>query len=156
MEKLPHWSESLLYLPSSTTTTTVSSATPPLSAALYDRNYYPTTANSPYLEPPPLKLEAGPSLPPSRAREVEGGGGERSASDTEGIKAKIMSHPRYSNLVGAYLDCQKVGAPPEVVARLSDLARELDSRLSYRHKQLSDDPELDQFMALIPTPLSLC
>ncbi|RWW29330.1 hypothetical protein GW17_00006162 [Ensete ventricosum] len=107
MEKLPHWTESFLYLPSSTTTTTVSSATPPLSAALYDRNYYPATANSPYLKPPHLKLEAGSSLPPSQAREVEEGGGERSASDIEGIKAKIMSHPRYSNLIGAYLDCQK-------------------------------------------------
>ncbi|CAL9053404.1 unnamed protein product [Musa banksii] len=147
MEKPPYWTESLLHLPSSTTTTTVSSATPPLSAALYDRNYYPTTASSPYLKPPPLQIEASSSLPPSQAREVEGGGGgERSASDIEGIKAKIMSHPRYSNLLGAHLECQKVGAPPEVVARLSALARELDSRLSYRHKQPSDDPELDQFM----------
>jgi hypothetical protein len=34
--------------------------------------------------------------------------GEISPVDAETIKAKIMSHPQYSALVAAYLDCQKV------------------------------------------------
>jgi hypothetical protein len=33
---------------------------------------------------------------------------EISPVDAEIIKAKIMSHPQYSALVAAYLDCQKV------------------------------------------------
>ena len=33
---------------------------------------------------------------------------EISPVDAETIKAKIMSHPQYSALVAAYLDCQKV------------------------------------------------
>ncbi|XP_042449255.1 homeobox protein knotted-1-like 12 isoform X1 [Zingiber officinale] len=66
-------------------------------------------------------------------------------AEDAGVKAKIMSHPQYSALIAAYIDCQKVGAPPDVAARLSGLARELESRLSCRRK-VSDDPELDQFM----------
>ncbi|URE07813.1 homeobox protein [Musa troglodytarum] len=135
--------ESFLYLPSAATTTV--SAPPTLIAALYGRNSYPGTAKAPYLKHPPLRPEAGSSLQPSRVRAVEGG--EISASNTEDIKAKIMSHPQYSSLIGAYIDCQKVGAPPDVVARLSALAQELESPWSCRQEP-SSDPELDQFMAL--------
>lgn len=47
----------------------------------------------------------------------------------------------------------QVGAPPDVVAQLSELSRELlDSRLSRRRREGSDDPELDQFMAIICFP----
>ncbi|CAL9093556.1 unnamed protein product [Musa textilis] len=95
--------ESFLYLPSAATTTV--SAPPTLIAALYGRNSYPGTAKVPYLKHPPLRPEAGSSLQPSRVRAVEGG--EISASNTEDIKAKIMSHPQYSSLIGAYIDCQK-------------------------------------------------
>ncbi|URE07812.1 homeobox protein [Musa troglodytarum] len=133
--------ESFLYLPSAATTTV--SAPPTLIAALYGRNSYPGTAKAPYLKHPPLRPEAGSSLQPSRVRAVEGG--EISASNTEDIKAKIMSHPQYSSLIGAYIDCQKVGAPPDVVARLSALAQELESPWSCRQEP-SSDPELDQFM----------
>lgn len=31
-----------------------------------------------------------------------------SSDDVEAIKAKIVAHPRYSNLLEAYMDCQKV------------------------------------------------
>ncbi|XP_018682022.1 homeobox protein rough sheath 1 isoform X1 [Musa acuminata AAA Group] len=147
MEELSHFGggstsrESFLYLPSAATTT--GSAPPPLIAASYGRNSYPGTAKLPYLKHPPLRPEAGSSRQPSRVRAVEGG--EISASNTEDIKAKIMSHPQYSSLIGAYIDCQKVGAPPDVVARLSALAQELESPWSCRQEP-SSDPELDQFM----------
>lgn len=39
--------------------------------------------------------------------------GSESSSEVEAIKAKIIAHPQYSNLLEAYMDCQKVGAPPE-------------------------------------------
>ncbi|RWW65458.1 hypothetical protein BHE74_00027238 [Ensete ventricosum] len=71
-----------------------------------------------------------------------------------------MSHPRYSTLLGAFVDCQKVGAPPEVVERLSAITHALASRPSF-HSGSYPDPELDQFMVLIippppsPPPLSL-
>ncbi|CAN6291719.1 unnamed protein product [Urochloa humidicola] len=75
---------------------------------------------------------------------------EISPVDAETIKAKIMSHPQYSALVTAYLDCQKVGAPPDVSDRLSAMAAKLDAqpKPSRRRHQPSSaaDPELDQFM----------
>ncbi|KAG6484347.1 hypothetical protein ZIOFF_052862 [Zingiber officinale] len=124
----------LFYLPSTAPTSS------PAAAAFYGRegdhnghhnnNYYPDAA---YLHRPP-------SAAPSQ--------GEISAvAEDSGVKAKIMSHPQYSALIAAYIDCQKVGAPPDVAARLSGLSRELESRLSCR-RETSDDPELDQFMAL--------
>ncbi|RWR73982.1 homeobox protein knotted-1-like protein 2 [Cinnamomum micranthum f. kanehirae] len=74
--------------------------------------------------------------------------GNGSSNEVDAIKAKIINHPQYCNLLEAYMDCQKVGAPPEVVARLAAIGRELESRqraaLSCRDS--STDPELDQFM----------
>ena len=35
-------------------------------------------------------------------------GGSQSSSEVEAIKAKIIAHPQYSNLLEAFLDCQKV------------------------------------------------
>ncbi|TVU44812.1 hypothetical protein EJB05_04271 [Eragrostis curvula] len=73
--------------------------------------------------------------------------GEISPADAETIKAKIMSHPQYSALLTAYLDCQKVGAPPDVSDRLSAVAAKLDAwPWQYRRRPTLDDPELDQFM----------
>ncbi|CAL9160094.1 unnamed protein product [Musa hybrid cultivar] len=75
-------------------------------------------------------------------------------SDVDAIKAKIVSHPQYSSLLAAYIDCQKarppllVGAPPEVVARLSVVAQELEmrQRANFICRDSPTDPELDQFM----------
>ncbi|KAK4779985.1 hypothetical protein SAY87_016091 [Trapa incisa] len=76
--------------------------------------------------------------------------------DAEGVlKAKIKSHPAYPRLLQAYIDCQKVGAPPEIANLLGDIQRENDCT----RKQLSEasavpacsleaDPELDQFMEI--------
>ena len=35
-------------------------------------------------------------------------GGSQSSTEVEAIKAKIIAHPQYSNLLEAYMDCQKV------------------------------------------------
>ncbi|XP_031247441.1 homeobox protein knotted-1-like 2 isoform X1 [Pistacia vera] len=74
--------------------------------------------------------------------------GSESSNEAEAIKAKIIAHPQYSNLLEAYMDCQKVGAPPEVVARLSAARQEFESRQrsSSSSRDTSKDPELDQFM----------
>ncbi|XP_065847323.1 homeobox protein knotted-1-like 1 [Euphorbia lathyris] len=71
-----------------------------------------------------------------------------SSNEVEAIKAKIIAHPQYSNLLEAYMDCQKVGAPPEIVARLAAARQEFESkqRSSLNSRDNSKDPELDQFM----------
>ncbi|KAK6130802.1 hypothetical protein DH2020_035467 [Rehmannia glutinosa] len=70
------------------------------------------------------------------------------AGDVDAIKAKIIAHPQYSNLLEAYMDCQKVGAPPEVVARLTEVRQEFEARqrATAARDHDSKDPELDQFM----------
>ncbi|XP_062098227.1 homeobox protein knotted-1-like 2 [Humulus lupulus] len=72
----------------------------------------------------------------------------RSNKEVETIKAKIIAHPQYSNLLEAYMDCQKVGAPPEVVARLGAARQDFESRQRslVSSRETSKDPELDQFM----------
>ncbi|KAI4295152.1 hypothetical protein MLD38_040587 [Melastoma candidum] len=41
-------------------------------------------------------------------------------SSFSAVKAKIMSHPLYRRLLASYVNCQKVGAPPEVAAKLDE------------------------------------
>lgn len=64
------------------------------------------------------------------------------------MKAKIASHPHYPRLLQAYIDCQKVGAPPEIAELLEEIRREND--LCYKRDVVSTcfgaDPELDHFM----------
>lgn len=63
------------------------------------------------------------------------------------IKAKIASHPRYPTLLQAYIDCKKVGAPPEIASLLDECRQEQDV---YGNETVSTclaaDPELDEFM----------
>lgn len=69
--------------------------------------------------------------------------------EVDAIKAKIISHPQYTNLLEAYLACQKVGAPPEVAARLAAAQQEFEARQRASFSTCRDpskDPELDQFM----------
>lgn len=116
--------------------------------------------------------EKAPAAAPFRAPEHCGKSSyNRRSSDT--IKAKIMSHPLYPALLGAFIDCRKVraiqiwhetacillpcrflfchflcpkvGAPPEVVGRLSSLVDELRPNSDGMQEQPAD-PELDQFM----------
>ncbi|XP_049933036.1 homeotic protein knotted-1-like [Nymphaea colorata] len=74
--------------------------------------------------------------------------GTSNGRDIEAIKAKIIAHPQYSSLLEAYMDCQKIGAPPEVVDRLSAISQEFEQRhrSSIREAISGSDPELDQFM----------
>ncbi|KAJ6828906.1 homeobox protein knotted-1-like LET6 [Iris pallida] len=65
------------------------------------------------------------------------------------IKSKIMSHPHFSRLLSAYINCQKVGAPPEVVSRLERAAEStlmIGRASSSSSSSSSSDPALDQFM----------
>ncbi|KAL8532676.1 hypothetical protein ACS0TY_009041 [Phlomoides rotata] len=65
------------------------------------------------------------------------------------IKAKIASHPSYPKLLRAYIDCQKVGAPPEIACLLDEIRREKEKDVR-RHDAVSvcfgRDPQLDEFM----------
>ncbi|XP_010686777.1 homeobox protein SHOOT MERISTEMLESS isoform X4 [Beta vulgaris subsp. vulgaris] len=72
-----------------------------------------------------------------------------SSSSTGNIKAKIMSHPHYPRLLSAYVSCQKVGAPPEVVARLEEAETMAMSHGGGGRSgggYIGEDPALDQFM----------
>ncbi|KAL2903278.1 Homeobox protein knotted-1-like 6 [Bienertia sinuspersici] len=63
------------------------------------------------------------------------------------IKAKIASHPHYPRLLQSYIDCHKVGAPPEIANILEEIKQESDMyRQGGRRTCLGADPELDEFM----------
>ncbi|KMS97398.1 hypothetical protein BVRB_6g155470 [Beta vulgaris subsp. vulgaris] len=65
------------------------------------------------------------------------------------IKAKIASHPHYPRLLQAYIDCHKVGAPPEIANILEEIKQENDMyRRDFGSLRtcLGTDPELDEFM----------
>lgn len=63
------------------------------------------------------------------------------------IKARIASHPCYPRLLQAYIDCQKVGAPPEIASLLDEIRRENDTcKRDVVSTYLGADPELDEFM----------
>nr|AWU46637.1 class 1 KNOX protein [Cyrtomium guizhouense] len=68
----------------------------------------------------------------------------------DSIKDKIRAHPEYHKLVTAYINCRKVGAPPDVARRLEELSREYDNPhllSAIVCKAAADpDPELDHFM----------
>ncbi|KAK3034055.1 hypothetical protein RJ639_034280, partial [Escallonia herrerae] len=60
------------------------------------------------------------------------------------IKAQIASHPLYPKLVSAYVQCRKVGAPPEMATLLEEIGKQ--SHPIRARSQLGADPELDDFM----------
>ncbi|KAF3787858.1 Homeotic protein knotted-1 [Nymphaea thermarum] len=86
--------------------------------------------------------------PGGQQERQEGGGEPDNSKETDAIKAKIIAHPQYSSLLEAYMDCQKIGAPPQVADRLSAIRRELEQRQrsSASGSVSGSDPELDQFM----------
>ncbi|KAJ8623358.1 hypothetical protein MRB53_031887 [Persea americana] len=60
------------------------------------------------------------------------------------IKAQIASHPKYPSLVSAYIECRKVGAPPEMATLLEEIGREnLPNPVC---TEIGTDLELDEFM----------
>ncbi|PKA50654.1 Homeobox protein knotted-1-like LET6 [Apostasia shenzhenica] len=93
----------------------------------------PATGSNPiFFPPPPAAAAAGVDF------------------DASVIKAKIMSHPYYPRLLSAYVNCHKVGAPPEVVARLEEAcaASMISSNTGGNGSAAAggEDPALDQFM----------
>ncbi|KAL8136923.1 hypothetical protein V2J09_002924 [Rumex salicifolius] len=79
--------------------------------------------------------------------------GDGSSGNASSIKDKILSHPHYPRLLSAYVNCQKVGAPPEMLKRLEEAAEAVGvvrSRASggcgSGGGYLGEDPALDQFM----------
>ncbi|KAK8633545.1 hypothetical protein V6N13_014390 [Hibiscus sabdariffa] len=60
------------------------------------------------------------------------------------IKSQIAGHPRYPDLVSAYIECQKVGAPPEVASLLEEIGR--GNHTTSGCSEMGADPELDEFM----------
>nr|CAD58394.2 putative knotted-1-like protein [Helianthus tuberosus] len=88
---------------------------------------------------------------------------DHNTNSNSNVKAKIMSHPHYPRLLSAYLNCQKIGAPPEVVERLEEACRaSVMAAMSSRSGSdgagtsgggagmsssiVGQDPALDQFM----------
>ncbi|KAK7303347.1 hypothetical protein RJT34_14250 [Clitoria ternatea] len=74
--------------------------------------------------------------------------GSSSSSSSSAVKAKIMAHPHYQRLLAAYVNCQKVGAPAEVVTRLEEACASAVTVASEAAGSscLGEDPALDQFM----------
>ncbi|KAL9277985.1 hypothetical protein ACSQ67_024814 [Phaseolus vulgaris] len=72
--------------------------------------------------------------------------GSSSSSSSSAVKAKIMAHPHYHRLLAAYVNCQKVGAPPEVVARLEEACASAAVTMAGGTARIGEDPALDQFM----------
>ncbi|GJN32068.1 hypothetical protein PR202_gb20541 [Eleusine coracana subsp. coracana] len=76
-----------------------------------------------------------------------GVGGPSPADLTELMKAQIASHPRYPSLLSAYIECRKVGAPPEVASLLEEVSRERRAGGGTGGAgEIGIDPELDEFM----------
>ncbi|KAI5326317.1 hypothetical protein L3X38_035391 [Prunus dulcis] len=75
--------------------------------------------------------------------QTEGMGSDNHMSDL--IKTHIANHPRFPDLVDAYLECQKVGAPPEMKSLLEEIGRVSHHPMS-TCSEIGADPELDEFM----------
>ncbi|KAB2082182.1 hypothetical protein ES319_A05G181500v1 [Gossypium barbadense] len=71
---------------------------------------------------------------------------ESNDGSSSSVKAKIMAHPHYHRLVAAYVNCQKVGAPPEVVARLEQVCASVATMGPSTTGCIGEDPALDEFM----------
>ncbi|KAI4304253.1 hypothetical protein MLD38_039794 [Melastoma candidum] len=59
-------------------------------------------------------------------------------------KTRIATHPLYPQLVSAYIQCQKVGSPPEIASLLEEMGRH--NSIAGNCSYLGADPELDEFM----------
>ncbi|KAL7091726.1 hypothetical protein ACP275_12G122000 [Erythranthe tilingii] len=73
-----------------------------------------------------------------------------SLMSSSAMKARIASHPSFPKLLHAYIDCQKFGAPPEIVYMLDEIMRE-KQHFTTQHQYgavspICVDPQLDHFM----------
>ncbi|KAG1338798.1 Homeobox protein knotted-1-like 1 [Cocos nucifera] len=80
----------------------------------------------------------------AEASDISAAGGAGGSDLTDLIKAQIANHPRYPSLVAAYIECRKVGAPPEMASLLEEIGRERYT--SAGCGEIGADPELDEFM----------
>ncbi|KAI3838694.1 hypothetical protein MKW92_008267 [Papaver armeniacum] len=75
---------------------------------------------------------------------------DNTSSSSSFKRAKIMAHPHYLRLLTAYINCQKIGAPAEVVKKLEEIFASEEIRMSSSSSggvgSLGEDPGLDQFM----------
>uniref|UniRef100_A0A0E0KJJ5 Homeobox domain-containing protein n=1 Tax=Oryza punctata TaxID=4537 RepID=A0A0E0KJJ5_ORYPU len=120
--------------------------------------------NPDHSSPPPLlyQLLAGPASSARHGQHHAAVKGQISPAGAEAaVKAEIMSHPQYSALLAAYLGCKRVGAPPDVLTKLTAVpaAQQLDAADGHprrRHEpRRDDDPDqLDQFMDAYCTMLT--
>ncbi|KAI3439544.1 KNOX1 domain-containing protein [Psidium guajava] len=65
------------------------------------------------------------------------------------LRAKVAAHPLYPKVLEAYVDCHKVGAPPEVAGLLDEIRRQsvyVSMVAGSVTTCLGSDPELDEFM----------
>ncbi|KAJ1283488.1 hypothetical protein BS78_03G132200 [Paspalum vaginatum] len=94
---------------------------------------------------PGISRAGGPTSEASVVAGVVVGG--PSPSDlTELMKAQIASHPRYPSLLSAYIECRKVGVPPQVASLLEEVSRERRAGPGAGAGEIGVDPELDEFM----------
>ncbi|XP_028769424.1 homeobox protein knotted-1-like 6 [Neltuma alba] len=102
------------------------------------RDRFPVLGSDELLSAASTEVEASVAAPEFRPQEDD---------SFSIIKAKIASHPHYPRLIQAYIDCQQVGAPPEIACLLDEIRRENDlSRRDVVSTCFGDDPELDEFM----------
>lgn len=113
----------------------------------------PSTTNTIFSSlPPETNQNPNPSNPNPNHNNSTGSyfmdhNGGSSSSSTSSLKAKIVSHPHYHRLLAAYVSCQKIGAPPEVVAKLEEAyASETAIGRAGGSGCIGQDPALDQFM----------
>ncbi|XP_022735634.1 homeobox protein knotted-1-like 6 [Durio zibethinus] len=93
-----------------------------------------------------LSGSSGISDADSMVAEIQRGGSEEEVSSA--IRAKIASHSLYPKLLQAYIDCQKVGAPPGIAKMLDEIdgGSDVSKRSDIVPSCLGADPELDHFM----------
>ncbi|XP_050215343.1 homeobox protein SBH1 [Mercurialis annua] len=94
------------------------------------------------LPPPPTSNNATTSTTTGRYFMENNDGTPSTAS----VKAKIMAHPHYHRLLASYINCQKVGAPPEVVGKLEEACASAATMGQSGSSCIGEDPALDQFM----------
>ncbi|XWS48183.1 hypothetical protein CRYUN_Cryun13aG0051500 [Craigia yunnanensis] len=96
----------------------------------------------------------------SMVAEIQRGVSEEEVSSL--IRAKIASHPLYPNLLRAYIDCQKVGAPPGIAKVLDEISGESEETyfemlVKYKSDLSKPFDEATTFLNNIKTQLShLC
>ncbi|KAK1310873.1 Homeobox protein SBH1 [Acorus calamus] len=124
----------------------------PLMACLPPQPNTTTTTNNNNLLLPPFQLP--PSSSTNHHHQLMlpltiDGSGDSSSHLMDGgygsLKSKIMSHPHFPRLLQAYINCHKVGAPPDVVERLEE-AFTAEAEAVTAMGCIGEDPGLDQFM----------